>query len=677
MERKKLNGVTVPLGALFTNDNPVIGEFPDLKLFADFCKKAGFSLIQLLPVNDTGTQSSPYSGLSAFALHPIYIRLNQIAEFKNLYESDCNFKTDYDNFLNNHKYCLRYNYDEILNGKIDLLRKIFSSTEDYKSKTPSKQLFTWIKNNEWVKTYAVYKALKWDYMQSSWKQWKKEDQKKSEAEILELWEDKSKKTEHLFYAWLQMIADNQFSDAVKYVHNQKILLKGDMPILMNEDSCDAWANPQFFNQNLRAGAPADGDNALGQNWGFPTYNWKNLKNADYSWWKGRLKVASKYYDAYRLDHILGFYRIWAIPGDDVNALNGHTEPFAFIKKTELYDLGFDDNRIRWISSPHIPTHVIEYITWNHEQAHKVLSKFCNQIGSEELWLFKPEIKGSKAFYEADFSGLCHPDAIGRIQNVLVEYWSNRTLLEISKDKYVPLWTYSRSTSWQTLNDDEKNKLLGVFENLNSKNEKLWAKQADEIFTAITKDLDMIPCGEDLGVNIECVPKVMEKHDILGLRVVRWCRDWEKPGQPYVDFKDYTPLSVTTTSVHDSSTIRQWWEDEKDSAKAFVFANPAYFGIKADLSDSVLEQKSMEIAQKDFSTEIAHAIMHASFSSASLWNISPLQDYLYMEEKYWLSDAKDERINIPGTVSSFNWTYRLPASVETILQDESLIKKIKE
>ena len=106
------------------------------------------------------------------------------------------------------------------------------------------------------------------------------------------------------------------------------------------------------------------------------------------------------------------------------------------------------------------------------------------------------------------------------------------------------------------------------------------------------------------------------------------------------------------------------------------ANPSYFGIKTDLSDSNLEQKAMETAQKDFSTEIAHAIMHASFSSASLWNISPLQDYLYMEEKYWLSDAKDERINIPGTVTSFNWTYRLPASVETLLQDTALIEKIK-
>ena len=161
MERKKLNGVTVPLGALFTNDNPVIGEFPDLKLFADFCKKAGFSLIQLLPVNDTGTQSSPYSGLSAFALHPIYIRINQIDGFQKIYDNDCDFKNNYDNFMKNHKYCLRYNYDEILNGKIDLLRKIFSSTDDFKSGIASKDLSAWIKNNELVKTYAVYKSLKW------------------------------------------------------------------------------------------------------------------------------------------------------------------------------------------------------------------------------------------------------------------------------------------------------------------------------------------------------------------------------------------------------------------------------------------------------------------------------------------------------------------------------------
>lgn len=676
MEKTKLKGITVPLGALFTNENPVIGEFPDLKPFADFCKESGFSVIQLLPVNDTGTQSSPYSGLSAFALHPIYIRINSIENFQKIYNEDFHFKNAYDNLFKNHKYSARYNYEQILNEKVKLLRKLFSYTQDFKNGKPSEKLSKWLEKNQWIKNYSVYKALKWKYMQSSWKEWQKEDQQKTPLEIQTLWDDETQKSEHLFYAWVQMTADFQFSDAVQYVHSKNILLKGDMPILMNEDSCDAWANPQFFNQNLRAGAPADGDNATGQNWGFPTYNWKNLKSADYVWWKDRLKVASKYYDAYRLDHILGFFRIWAIPSEDVNALNGHTEPYSSIKKETLYELGFDDNRIRWLSCPHIPTNVIENITWNHEQAHNVLSKFCNQIGGEELWLFKPEIKGSKEFYQTDFTGVCHPDAVSRIQQILVDFWSNRTLIEISKNKFIPLWTYTHSNSWDSLNDKEKSSLQKLFDEINQKNEKLWAKQANEIFTAITKDLNMIPCGEDLGVSIECVPKVMENHEILGLRVVRWCRNWEKQGQPYIDFKDYTPLSVTTTSVHDSSTIRQWWQDEKDSAAAFVFANPEYFGIEQNLSETELKQKSIQIAQKPFSAEIAHSVMHASLSSASLWNISPLQDYLYMEEKYWLNDAQNERINIPGTVSDFNWTYRIPSSIETLSADKKLIEKIQ-
>ena len=174
--------------------------------------------------------------------------------------------------------------------------------------------------------------------------------------------------------------------------------------------------------------------------------------------------------------------------------------------------------------------------------------------------------------------LCAPEAIGRVKKVLEDYWSNRTLIEIAKNKFVPLWTYGKSTSWGTLNDQEKGALLNCFNELNEKNEKLWKKQADEIFAAITKSVKMIPCGEDLGVNIECVPKTMDAHKILGLRVVRWCRKWSEPGQPYVPFSEYTPLSVTTTSVHDSSTVRQWWDEEKDSVRAFVSANPEAFGI---------------------------------------------------------------------------------------------------
>jgi len=636
---KKLTGVVVPLGALYTENNPVIGEFADLIPFAKFCKASGLNLIQLLPVNDTGTQSSPYSGLSAFALHPIYIRIADVPDFGSIYKNDSKFKSQYDAFVKNHEYKLRYDYDGIMNTKISLLQLIYDQTSTGKDGEPSEELAKWIKKNPWIKNYAVYKNLKWHYMQASWKSWHKEDQHKTADEIAKLWDKKAFKKEHLFYAWVQMIADAQFTAAVEAVKKEGIMLKGDMPILMNEDSCDTWAFPEFFNQNLKAGSPADGENPAGQNWGFPTYNWKNLKDADYVWWKDRLKTASKYYDAYRLDHILGFFRIWAIPSADCNALNGHTEPYASFKKDDLYELGFDDDRIRWLSKPHVPTGIVEDVTWNHEVAHNILNLLCDQIGNEELWLFKDSVKGSQQIWDTSFEAFCNEDASVRIKKQLVEYWSNRTLLEVAKNKYVPLWTYSRSTSWQTLNDAEKKSLQDLFDAINDKNEKLWKKQADDIFTAITSDIKMIPCGEDLGVGIECVPKTMAQHNILGLRVIRWCREWSKEGQPYIPFEDYTPLSVTTTSVHDSSTIRGWWEEE-------------------------------------FTPEIAEKILKDGATSASMWYVNPLQDYLYMNKKYWLENADDERINVPGSVNSFNWTYRIPCSIEELNKDEELQNKIK-
>jgi 4-alpha-glucanotransferase len=195
---------------------------------------------------------------------------------------------------------------------------------------------------------------------------------------------------------------------------------------------------------------------------------------------------------------------------------------------------------------------------------------------------------------------------------------------------------------------------------------------------------MIPCGEDLGVSIECVPKTMEAHKILGLRVVRWCREWSKPGQPYVPFAAYTPLSVTTTSVHDSSTIREWWETEKESVKAFILQNGDAFGIETGAKDGPLftaskeeiEPKATAIALSDFTPEIAESILKASSTSASQWFIPPLQDFLYMSKNLWLEKASDERINIPGTVTAFNWTYRLPCTVEELCANNDLINKIK-
>jgi len=676
---ERLTGVAVPLGALYTKESPVIGEYTSLKTFADFCKSAGLGVIQLLPVNDTGTQSSPYSGLSAFALHPVYAGISELPEFTQVYESDEFFKSEYDQFLLSFPYRERFDYQEILNKKIQLLRLIYENESVNKKILSDKKLAEWIEKNSWVKEYSVYKNLKWKYMQASWKSWKKEDQLLSAKEILNRWNDSNLSTEHIFYAWVQYRLNQQFLNSAEYINSLGIILKGDMPIMMNEDSCDAWAHPEFFNHDLRAGSPSDGENPCGQNWGFPTYNWKNLKKEKYSWWTDRLKSASQYYRAYRLDHILGFFRIWAIPERDSTALLGHAEPYVSIDRSELNELGFADDRIRWLSQPHVKTDDIDYFTWNKEKSHDILKNLCEQLGEEELWLFKKEIKGDKDIYEFDLSEFCDKECADKIKQRLAEYWNNRTLIEIEKDKFIPVWTFNQTYAWETLSDQEREKLEKLFAEKNEKQNLKWAEQATDILDCFisscgTGSKGMQACGEDLGVNLSCVPEVMEKENILGLNVIRWTREWGVTGQPYISLCDYRNLSVTTTSVHDSSTIRQWWEEESDSSYAYAKANEKYFYDVAEQDDFLTDSAKTKL--KNFTPEIAECVLKSAAASNSLWYINPLQDYLYMDVNYWLPQSKDERINIPGEVTDFNWTYRMPCSVEGLKNNKNLIKKIK-
>lgn len=672
---EKLTGIAVPLGALYTKDSPCIGEFTSLKKFSNFCYESGLKIIQLLPVNDTGTQSSPYSGLSAFALHPIYVNISCIEGFDELYKGDTSFKKSYDAFIKKFSYTSRFNYQEILNSKIELLRQIYNQTELSKSCKINSEIKKWITKNPWIKEYSVYKNLKWQNLQSSWKEWEKKDQLLSPEEIEKRFDDKELKKEHLFYVWTQIQLNKQFLDASEYVKSLGIILKGDMPILMNEDSCDAWAHPEFFNHSLRAGSPVDGENPCGQNWGFPTYNWKNLKENDYLWWKNRLITASQFYQAYRLDHILGFFRIWAIPERDSTAILGHAEPYASVSRKVLNQNGFEDDRLRWLSQPHVKTSDIDYFTWNQQKSHEILKQFCEKLDSEELWLFKKEIKGDKDIYDFDLSKFCESkETCDKIKQCLAEYWNNRTLIEIKKNQFILVWSYSQTYPWSTLSSDEQKLLEKIFEKNDIAQNKLWKAQATDIFKNITSCVKMQPCGEDLGVGLPCVPSVMSDENIFGLNVVRWSRYWEKENQPYVEYDKYRKLSVTTTSVHDSSTIRQWWQDEFDSALKFVQSNIQDF--EKIIDDEKIDDPQFLNQLKNFTPEIAESILCSVAKANSLWCIHPLQDFLYMDLDYWLCDPKDERINIPGEVSEFNWTYRMPCLVEKLITNKKLIKKIK-
>ena len=412
--KDKYSGIAVPVGALRTKNSCGTGEFLDLKKLADFCSVSGISLIQILPVNDTGTESSPYSALSAFALHPIYISLKAVKGSEDFEGDIKSLKKKYDSEK-------RFSYREVRQEKLGILRKIFE--KNYPTIKTDANLTKWIKDNPWVKFYSVYMGFKARYNEASWKEWAPKDQKLSEKEIMELWADSKKESDNLFSAWIQYNLDLQFSEAAKYIRKKGIILKGDIPIMMNEDSCDAWAYPRYFRDDLRAGCPPDGFNPLGQNWGFPIYNWKNLEEDDFSWWKNRLKTASKYYQAFRIDHVLGFFRIWAISERDYTGYCGYPDPSAPITAEELERTGFSGDRLRWISVPHIPTSAVQNVLQrNYQEAVNCLNKVASRLNGEELWLFKDSIKGEKDIYSTDL-----PDPV---KNELANQWRDRLLVKI-------------------------------------------------------------------------------------------------------------------------------------------------------------------------------------------------------------------------------------------------------
>ena len=687
---KKITGVTVTLASLYTKDCPGAGDFLALKDFADFCEKAGLKLIQLLPVNDTGTHSSPYSGLSAYALHPIYIRINALPEFQEAFEHDKTFAAAYKRFQKEFKYSPRFDYDKLLESKTTLLhllynyidKKIQGKVKGVKGGSSYGEQFfllteRFARKNKWLQSYAVFKNLKDDAMQSSWKSWPEELAHMDEKHIKLRWNNKALKISHNFFVWCQLRAHEQFKEAADYVKSKDILLKGDIPILMNEDSADCWAHPDYFNQELRAGSPPDGENPMGQNWGFPTYNWDKIAEDDFSWWKQRVKLASQYYSAFRIDHILGFFRIWAVSQKESTAFLGHTVPYAHISKKELEEAGFDEDRLKWLSQPHIPTKAIEDITWNHDEAVAVLEKLCSRIKTEELWNFKPEITGDSCIFECRFFE--DNDKDWYCKQKLAEYWRNRCLIEEpaaseTESFYIPVYSYGNSTAWQSLNGEEKEKLEKIFEKLHEEENKLWKEQALSVLTPITEETEMIPCAEDLGVNLECMGEVLKQLNILSLKVIRWNREWQKEGQPYIPFNEYPELSVATTSVHDSSTLRQWWNEEKASVEAFMKMTEA--DAEAEKQDSETPEEEKIAAQNKFTSREASYVLEKCAECSSAWFINPLQDYLFMDDSLYLEDENAERINVPGSVNSFNWTYRIPVSIEKLNENKELVEKIK-
>ncbi|MDR2792315.1 MAG: 4-alpha-glucanotransferase [Treponema sp.] len=653
-EQRKI-GVVVPVGALRGEKSLGVGEFPDLAEFAKLAAAMGIGLIQILPVNDTGYESSPYSALSAFALHPLYLRIADLPEA-------AEFASEIDALTEQFDKNERFSHYGILKAKLELLREIYAAHE--KDIVRRTSLLKWIEENTWVISYAVFRRLKEANQERSWKEWS-DHRNITKEQIEALWNDPALKKEHLFWVWLQEALDNQFGKAAAAVAKEGILLEGDLPILINDDSCDVWAYPEFFRLDLSAGAPPDMYSPNGQNWGFPVYNWNALAKDAYTWWKRRLAVAEKYYKAYRIDHVLGFFRIWAASKQDLasSSLLGRFIPCVPITVKNLEEAGFDKGRIRWSSYPHIPTHEVwdslsgiqdadgnqDYAAIQRE-AEKVFMQALERINNEELWLFRDTVKGEKDIEALDL----HPFA----KEFLICAWRNRTFLEYEKGKFAPVWFYKKTRAYMNFSHEEKEKIDALIEARKLESEKKWEAHGKKLLTMLIESSSMLPCAEDLGDIPDCVPRTLAKLKILGLRVVRWARKWDRDGAPYIPLEDYPELSVCTLGVHDSSTVREWWEKEAEQA---VFAG-------------FIGEPSLASV---YNPGVAKKILQKTASAASRFRVFQIQDLLHLSLKYYADDPSSERINVPGSVTGFNWTYRIPVPIAELEKDEALIHAVKE
>ena len=293
-------GTAVPVFSLRSESDFGIGEFNDLKDLVDWAVKTGQCIIQILPINDTTRKgewkdSYPYSPVSSFALHPIYIHLQDLgiketAAFKKE-QQELNALPEID-------------YPRVYKSKMALVRKAFTARGQKDLESAACRKF--IKENAyWLDEYAEFCA--------------KRDGNEPE-----------------YHKWIQFHLDKQLSAQVKYARSKGISLKGDLPIGVSQDSADAYYHPELFNLDSSAGAPPDYFSQDGQNWGFPTYNWDEMAKDDYAWWKSRLRKMSQYFDAFRIDHILGFFRIWEIPAEQKSGLMGHFNPALPYSADEIY-----------------------------------------------------------------------------------------------------------------------------------------------------------------------------------------------------------------------------------------------------------------------------------------------------------------------------------------------------
>lgn len=641
-------GVAVPVFSLKSKKSWGVGEFLDLIPMANWAKESNLKLIQILPINDTTSDHSwadsyPYKCSSVFALNPIYLNLEEAGIAKTKYKDE--YFSQLEN-LNNNRFV---DFPFVQKKKLQYIEELCLVLGTETLSSPEYCKF-YNNNQEWLLPYATYIYFRKHYQTDDIEQW--EGHRIYSKEVaLELYthNEKAKDSFKLSF-YTQYSLFRQLKEAANYAKKNGIALKGDLPIGISKQSVDAWQYPKLFNLSSQAGAPPDAFAEQGQNWGFPTYNWEEMRLDNYSWWENRLKHMSNFYAAFRIDHILGFFRIWSIPDSATYGTLGQFDPALPYSLEEIESFGFIFERNKF-TEPYITEEILNELFSEEELT--FVYKACLNYKINGLFEFKPEYNSQKLIMSSANT------LTESIATKLCELHSYVLFVidDKNKDRYHPRIDAAKTPVFKALNEEQQQKFMDLYNHFfYHRHNDFWKEEAYKKLPALIQASNMLVCGEDLGMIPATVPEVMNNLSILSLEVARMPK---AVGLEVGNPSDYPYASVSTFATHDMSTLRGWWNENKELRN---FVSNHY----TPLDDTSIDE---------ISTEQAFKIISLELNGGSMLCIEALQDWLALSNKYRKLSPQEEQINIPAD-SKHKWRFRMPCHIEDLISDKELNNTIK-
>ena len=607
-------GVVVPVFSLRSEHSCGVGDFGDLRRMIDWAVATGMKVIQLLPVNDTTTDgywhdSYPYNITSCFALHPHYLDLEQLGELKSKQKM-----TAYRRQQRELNALPQSDYEAVHRVKSDYVADIFAERGEQVLAT--REFKAWFKDNEeWLVPYAEWRELP---------------------------------VPRVYY--VQYNLHLQLKAAADYARQNGVVLKGDMPIGVNRDSVVTELHPELFNMDSQTGAPPDAFSTLGQNWGFPTYNWGEPL---VKWMKRRYRWMEQYFDAIRIDHVLGFFRIWEIPVDAVYGLLGHFSPSLPLTVGEIEYFGLSFRRDMF-TRPFINDRVLERLFGMHAQYVRDTFLTAKAYGLYDL----------KADYDTQRKVMQHFEGRGDENSLWIRDGLLRLIANVLfvEDPRQPEMYHPRIQAWQepvyeALSGDEKDAYMRLYNNyFFQRHSMYWGSSAMRRLTDILSETRLLVCAEDLGMLPDCVSPVLDALRILTLEIQTMPK---QSGYEFSHLDGYPYRSVATFATHDMSPLRLWWEESPERTQRFYV--------------TMLQKEGR--APEHLPAHLAEEIIARHLYCPAMLCLLSLQDWLAMDGELRRSKPREERINVPSDPYN-HWQYRMHLTIEQLLKADRYNNKVR-